>query len=221
VAMFMLIGLLLFAYSDPRLMGPSAAQFSASERAFGEFIVHHLPVGVSGLAVAGLLAAIMSSLDSGVSAISSSITGDLGLAGQGAKTNGGRRHAARLVTVIVGATLILAACLIAAVHDPANQALLDFVLSLSSFTGAGVLGVFAAGLFTKRGNSRSVGLALLVGAAAVTCLQPWVTRPLLGVVIAWPWWVGLGAVPAFLVCALPSRGSSVSSRRTSRPTHLS
>lgn len=204
VAMFMLIGLLLFAYSDPRIMGQSAARFSASERAFGEFIVHHLPVGMSGLAVAGLLAAIMSSLDSGVAAISSSITGDLRLAGQGTRTDGGRRHAARRVTVMVGLTLTLAACIVAAIHNPSNQALLDFVLGLSSFTGAGVLGVFAAGLLTKRGNSRSVALALLVGAAAVTALQPWVTRPLLGIVIAWPWWVGLGAVPAFIACAMPS-----------------
>jgi len=211
VAMFMLIGLLLFAYSDPRVMGEAAVRFSASQRAFGEFIVHHLPVGVSGLAVAGLLAAIMSSLDSGVSAISSSITGDLGLADQGTSTSGDRRHAARRVTVLVGLALTAAACLVAVVHNPSNQALLDFVLSLSSFTGAGVLGVFAAGLLTKRGNGRSVGLALLTGAGAVACLQPWVTRPVLGVVIAWPWWVGIGAIPAFVVCAVPSPASGASS----------
>ncbi|MBL4701930.1 MAG: hypothetical protein JKX85_11800 [Phycisphaeraceae bacterium] len=209
VAMFMFIGLLLFMYSDPRVMGDAAGQFSSSDRAFSEFIVNHLPKGVSGLAVAGILAAVMSSLDSGVSAISSSITGDLGLAGRESQTQNGTRHAARLVTLIVGVCLTTIAVLIAAIHNPGNDALLDFVLSLSSFTGAGILGVFAAGLLTRRGNAHSVGLALLSGAATVFCLQPIITQPMFGVVIAWPWWVGIGSIPAFAVCIVPVGRSSM------------
>jgi Na+/proline symporter len=68
----------------------------------------------------------------------------------------------------------------------------------------GLLGVFLAVLFTRRGNAASSIAALFSGLVTVLALQPWAwawftdAKPL-----AWPWHMVLGTAVAFGVCCLP------------------
>src|SRR4029079_12991777 len=57
--MFLTIGVLLFAFYRTRY--PGGAPVTAPDQVFPHFIAHHLPAGLSGLVVAAILAAAMSS----------------------------------------------------------------------------------------------------------------------------------------------------------------
>tara|TARA_B100000809_G_scaffold251750_1_gene285625 strand:+ start:2514 stop:4019 length:1506 start_codon:yes stop_codon:yes gene_type:complete len=71
-----ILGLALTSYAE---YGPDGAQWSGpsdADEVFPWFIAHSLPVGVRGLVVAGLLAAAMSSIDSGINSLSAVVTVD-------------------------------------------------------------------------------------------------------------------------------------------------
>jgi SSS family solute:Na+ symporter len=66
------VGLGVWLYYQHHTLDPEAAAFLAEQpsRAFPYFIVHELPIGVSGLLVAGIFAAGISTLDSALAALS-------------------------------------------------------------------------------------------------------------------------------------------------------
>ncbi len=72
------LGFALLGYytAFPSLLEPGQTIKDNSDQLFPQFIVSGLPVGVTGLVVAGLLAAAMSSLSSGMSSITSVVTVD-------------------------------------------------------------------------------------------------------------------------------------------------
>ena len=76
---FLLLGLLLYVYYQrPDIMqaaGPGYA-IDDSRRVFVEFIMHEMPGGLRGLMMAGLFAAAMSSMDSALNAMASTVIAD-------------------------------------------------------------------------------------------------------------------------------------------------
>ena len=79
VMMFIvLMGLSLFAYfqQNPHRVPDGQTIYANADQLFPHFIVFGLPIGISGLVVAGLLATAMSSLSSGVNSSCSVITVD-------------------------------------------------------------------------------------------------------------------------------------------------
>ena len=75
---------------------------------FPWFISHGLPPGVSGLVLAAMFAAAMSSIDSGVNSITAVVTTDfLDRFGKKPETEKGQMRIAQLVALIVGATVVL------------------------------------------------------------------------------------------------------------------
>ena len=205
--LFMLVGLLLWVfYSRPDLMGDAmpADPLADPRRVYPQFLLNHLPTGLAGLAMAGLFAASMSSLDSAINAMASSAVVDLGITRQG----GGRVHS-RAVVVVMGIGLTLAACGLALLQEQGEQTLLPFALSVMTFAYAGLLGVFLTALFTRRGSTRSVIAALFAGAGVVTVCRflPDLTKYFLGEPfrLAFPWWMVIGAVVSFGVCIIGRR----------------
>ena len=73
-----LVGLALIAYftANPGMFGDDQSLTNNSDQLFPRFISKGLPVGITGLVIAGLLAAAMSSLSSGMNSASSVITSD-------------------------------------------------------------------------------------------------------------------------------------------------
>lgn len=74
-----LVGLAMLAYfkSKPHLLADQASLKEQADTLFPRFIMVGLPIGVSGLLIAGLLAAAMSSLSSGLNSVSSVISQDV------------------------------------------------------------------------------------------------------------------------------------------------
>jgi len=231
--MFLITGLLAFLFNDPEVMGQtasSAGAFAASEEVYPRLAVDWFPAGLLGLALAAMIAAVMSSFDSSTAAIASSFIADVvrplkrgavgdGLADPGAEA---RPRPPWRATAVVGALLTASGVAAAWVYDPEDQLLVDFALGISSFPLGGMIGVFCAALFTRRGNSASVIAALVAGPIVWLFVQPELldiaTEPLFGVSItlasltevlfgaalelAWPWWFSIAAVVSFGVCCL-------------------
>lgn len=214
VILFLIIGLLLYLfYTRPDLMGASmpADLVTDSKNVFPQYILTHLPPGIVGLAVAGMLAASMSSFDSAANAMASTIQGNLRKQKELGKDSSIEEKALSLLqsrqTVYwMGGGLTLFAALAVFLQKAGGQGLIDFSLGVLTFAYSGLFGVFMAAILTKRGNETSAVRSLWAGALVVLSFQPYIlphwSKPVFGhaITIAWPWWFFFGGLISFLVC---------------------
>jgi SSS family solute:Na+ symporter len=207
VALFLCIGLLLYVFYTPEIVGRVHQLPDEKLSIYPWFLMNELPTGLKGLSIAGFFAVAQGSLDSAMNALASSIVADVYIplrlrAGYTVK----EAAASKLTVAGVGAVMCLFAVFCAWIYDPNARTLLDFVLGLMPFALSGMLGVFLTALLTKRGNSMTVIAALIVGALGVVLVQdgvmalwtPWVFGNVRH--LAWPWWTPVGTIPAFLIC---------------------
>lgn len=138
------------------------------------FIAHHLPWGLAGLVVAGVLAATISSVDAGLNSMCTLLVVDLQRHwGWGRKWLAKRLHKspsawteademwlARPLTVAVAVAAMFCSLLVAQMDD-----LFGMLLETTNTLGAPLLGIFLLGLFTRRGTAAGAVLALGVGMA--------------------------------------------------------
>ncbi|MGK0239864.1 MAG: SSS family solute:Na+ symporter [Candidatus Pelagisphaera sp.] len=116
IAGFALLG---FFQSDPQLLPVGMTLNENADKIFPHFIAFHLPPVVSGLVVAGLFAAAMSSIDSGVNSITAVVMTDfLDRSGRKPKTERKQVLFARYLAVAIGAVVVLASTLVE--HVPGN-----------------------------------------------------------------------------------------------------
>ncbi len=227
--LFMVIGLLLFIfYQRPDLMGAAAPTdaLDRAEKVYPQFLFNHLPTGLAGLAMAGLFAAAMSSVDSAINAMASTAVADLyvpwrkrrGLAVGDLEA---LKHS-RVAVVVMGMLLTGFALGAVAVYDAESDTLIDFALGVMAFAYAGLLGVFLTALLTKRGNSFTAIAALAVGVLVIVMVRPYYCRGITGywldkpIVLAWPWWMPIGTAVSFAVCAV---GRPIKVRCGETPCH--
>jgi SSS family transporter len=232
VAVFLVVGLLLYLYyGRPDLWaahGGSAPVVGErdSRRVFLDFIIHHMPAGVSGLMIAGLFAAGLSSLNSGINAMAATLVRDFY---RGWVPGREERHYLRVGRVaVVGWGIVLGGfamlCVFWERSRSNDSGLLVFALNVMTFAYAGLIGVFATALLTRRGRAEGVVAALLVGFISVLLMQefvwkivgggqmpPWAARLGMDEVtkLAFVWKLTVGAALATAVCAVP-RGRTVS-----------
>ena len=196
VAMFMGIGLLAFLLNDT---GATAGLFADPDAVYPTAVRAFLPTGVAGLAAAGLVAAVMSSFDSAVAGVSSSLRVDV-------LGRHGEQGVAWRTTLAVGLVLTGFGVLAVLLYENVDGHLMDFVLGLGSFPLGALLGVFACGVLTRgRGSNRSAMLALVAGAAVWLALFAGdaVSRAQFGPGsqwIAWPYWTTLAFAASFACC---------------------
>jgi len=175
VALFMLVGLLLHVfYNRPDLMGLLAvgATPDDSRTVFLRFIMDRMPPGLTGLMFAGVFAAGLSSLNSAINAMASTLVTDFY---RPSRPDLSERHylkIARLSVVAWGVVLGLFAGLCLFWQRAGGQSLIDFALGVMGFAYAGLLAVFFTALLSRRGSSRSAIAAIVVGAVAVGIQQP-------------------------------------------------
>lgn len=219
VIIFMIIGSLLYIYyACPEIMGDGAPTDSLddSRQIFPQYMFNHMPVGILGLMVVGLLAAALSSFNSAINSMTSSLFSDIYLpwkekrSGSQAGSASTTLKESKLFVVIMGVVLTAFAVVAALMQGTGDQSLVDFALGIMSFSYAGMLGVFLCAVLTRRGNVTSVIASLIVGCVVVLMLQPgiidWWSTPLLGepLKLAWPWWVVIGGSISFGVCCAGS-----------------
>ena len=221
VLIFLGIGLLLYVkyITDPSADGAlSEGFFSDARDIFPQYIKNHIPVGVRGLMITGLLAAALSSFNSAINSMASSFVSDLYLPIREQRSGTGvsdsqQMASSRWVVALMGTMLTLFAILTCVMQQSSGLNLVDFATGVMCFAYVGMLGVFLTAIFTKRGNTASVLSALIVGLIIVIPLM--FQKSFLGHnYIAWTWWCPLGAVVTTAICLLgkPAKGSAAKLR---------
>ncbi len=200
-AVFLLVGLGLWVFYEGRA-------FDASDEIFARFIVEELPPGVTGLLIAGVFAAAMSSLSSSVNSLASSSAYDFWAPARGVRDDARILRAGRVFTLVWGGSLVGGAILF--IPLSADTSAVEVALAAASLVYGGLLGAFALGAFSKRADARAAAAGMLVGIGAVAVV--WILFPDR---VAWPWFVLVGtAVTVAVGSALGSARGSVRGRRT-------
>lgn len=221
VSLFLVIGLLLYVfYRRPEIMMGAAPAFAlpADQKLAGAtyqwFLMKELPTVASGLAMAGLFAVAQGSMDSAINALASSAVADIYLPwrrAQGRPIDADKPvDAPKVAVALMGAAMMLFAICCAFAYEPGKKGFLRFALGVLNFAFSGMLAVFLTALLTRRGNDRSVVLALLTGIVVVALAQDAPCRAITGrfgtpLTIAFPWAMAIATLLAFLVCVAGAR----------------
>ena len=202
--LFLGIGLLLFAFYD----GQSAGQLNlaTTDEIFPKFILEEVPTGISGLIVAALLAAAMSSLSSSLNSLASSTTLDLYKPYLG-KNNSASQDlkVSRIFTVTWGVILTGAAYYFAWLQLSATgerPAVVELGLGIASYTYGGLLGTFLLGKLSQTVNRLDATIGFFTGLLTLLFMVEGPVQDLLPgdpVAIAWPLYTLVGTIVVIVV----------------------
>ncbi len=157
------IGTLLFIfYSEmPNALSPA---ISNNDSIFPWYIVRELPIGVSGLLVAGIFSAAMSSISSSLNSVSTAYCNDFHQHFRPETQDKKLLRIARIATILTGIAGILLALWMA---NSNIKSLWDqFYRYLGLFTG-GLGGMFLLGMLTKKANATGTLMGLLASAILI------------------------------------------------------
>lgn len=222
-ALFLLLGTALWAAGQ-------APQGLAGDEVFSRFIVQHLPVGVAGLLMAGILAAAMSTISSSISALASSVTNDLYASWKGCQDGPHLLRMGRWFSLMWGLLLTAAALGFHLAASGRNTPVVVLALSIASVTYGALLGAYVLAGWRGRVQGRdviagaAVAVLLMLVVVFAARLSAW---PALGGLaplgrLAFPWYVPLGTVLTVLAAwvsaaareVLPPRGRGGRSGRS-------
>jgi len=166
-AIFLLAGSLIYIY-----LGGAPID---KDREFSTFIIDHLPIGVKGLLLAGILSAAMSTLSSSINSLASSTISDW----FGGKAD---LKKSRIISGIWALVLIG----IALLFDEGDTAIVILGLQIASFTYGGLLGLFILSKMKRDFHATSLIMGLIASLLIVFYLKQ------MG--FAWTWFVGISVM---------------------------
>jgi SSS family transporter len=196
---FLFIGVLLFAFYQPHA-DPAYSTLTAgaatlplegafrsvpSDSVFPHFITRHMPSGLSGLVVAAIFAAALSS---SLNSIAATAVNDLYKPFAPKRADKHYLRVSHWLTLVWGIVQIL----VAVYFMRKNRAALDQALSIASLVNGPVLGVFLVGTFLRR-TSEPPALVGMIASIVVMLYIRFMTP------LAWTWYVLLGSAITFLV----------------------
>jgi len=159
---YMLFGTALYVFFDAFPTVAAAEMLDGPRRAeqiVPYFILNHMPSGLAGLMLAAALAAGMSSLDSSINSLSTVAVVDIYRRHwRPGRTDRHYLSAARWIATLATVVMAAGACALASVNGSTLQ---DTAFVLTSLFTGGMLGLFVLGLFTTRGNTRSVWVGIV------------------------------------------------------------
>jgi len=177
---FLFIGVLLFAFYQPYRTGT----FMAGDQVFPDFITRHLPSGLSGLVVAAIFAAAMSS---SLNSIAATFVADLYSPLVRGRGDAHYLRVSRAATIVAGLAQIAVALALRAEQRSALEA----ALSAVALINGPILGAFLLSA-AKRGGPASAFAGMTAGTAVVVALR--LASPL-----AWTWYTVAGSLTTLAV----------------------
>ncbi|MCB9248987.1 MAG: sodium/solute symporter [Ignavibacteriales bacterium] len=177
---FLVVGVALYAFYGKLNL--------RSDEVFPKFIIESLPTPYSGIIIAGLFAAAMSTLAGSISALSSSTMLDLYQPFKKSRNKNNDLKVSRMFTIFWAIMLIFAALFF--MNSP--QTVVELALSIASFTYGGLLGTFMLGLFVKNAKQEDALAAFTGGIfvmVTVISLQ----------LVAWTWFTIIGVAATLLI----------------------
>lgn len=206
MTLFLFVGIGLWVYYSGRT-------FAASDAIFPTFIVEKMPMGLTGLLLAAIIAATMSTHSGAINSLAAAATHDIYMPlTRRTADDPATFRAGRMFALFWGVVLTAGALLFKEQGTP----VVVVALGIASFTYGGLLGVFFLGNFWPRANQRDAILGLSLGIAAMAFVvfarQLSAAYPPLATTlgpfarIAWPWYVLIGTSITMLVGVLASLG---------------
>ena len=199
---FLFIGVLLFAFYAPFNSAeyanagvlnsgvPATFPFAGGDKVFPAFITQNMPSGLSGLVIAAIFAAALSS---SLNSIAATFVNDLYKPFAKDKSDKRLLKISGWLTLLFGIIQIVVALFMM----KQNESALSQALSIASLFNGPVLGVFLVGTFIKKANET----AALIGMAASILLMLYIK---FATPLAWTWYVLIGSLTTFLVAWLAS-----------------
>ncbi len=196
-ALFLLVGAAVAVFYDQKGTHP---ELESGNSILPHFITHELPVGLSGLLIAGIFAAAMSTVDSALSALSATTVTDL--RGKNTKSSNPLKQA-RLWVIIWGILLWMGSQGAATIG---KRDLIGSIFTASTTIYGPLLGVFLISLLLFRNGGMTGKSWILWPAIASGCLvqgmvfllgQEWALGEN-AISIAWPWVAPIGAAATLI-----------------------
>ncbi len=185
-AFFLFLGILLFAYYGQ-------TDFKSDE-VFPKFIIEVLPAGISGIIIAALFAAAMSSLAGSISSLSSSAMMDLFIPLSGKEISEKKKLVvSRILTIIFAALLVLSALF----FIRSSIAVVELALGIASITYGGLLGMFLLGLLNRKSAQRGAITGFFTGITAMLVVISFQLA-------AWTWFTLIGVLVTVLIGSILS-----------------
>lgn len=199
MALFLVVGIGLWVHFGGQT-------FATTDSVFPRFIIEQMPTGLTGLLVAAIIAAAMSTQSGSINSLAAASTHDIYMpltgraADDPATFRAGRRFTLAWGIALTGGALLF--------RDQGTPVVV-VALGIASFTYGGLLGVFFLGNFWPRATQRDAILGLSIGiitmAFVVFARQIGAAFP--GMVealgpfarIAWPWYVLIGTSITMIV----------------------
>ncbi|MFM9903883.1 MAG: sodium:solute symporter [Pyrinomonadaceae bacterium] len=210
---FLFIGVLLFAFyapfnsADYAQAGVAGSGITANvpflkgDQVFPDFITNHMPPGLSGLVVAAIFAAALSS---SLNSIAATAINDLYKPFRPNITDKQLVRYAGILTVVVGIVQIV----VAIAFIKSGESALGLALSVASLINGPVLGVFLVGTFLKKAREIHALSGMIVSISLMLYI-------LLATKIAWTWYALIGSLVTFAVAwiatlIIPAKNDEVS-----------
>ncbi|MAA52388.1 MAG: hypothetical protein CMJ41_05075 [Phycisphaerae bacterium] len=166
--LFFGLGTLLWVWY--RTHPESLAPLGAVDQILPWFIVTQLPTGVSGLVIAAIFAAAMSSIDSSMNSVSTAWTTDFHRRFRPNLDDRAALRVARWTTVLFGIVGTAAAILIATLDI---RSVLDLWFKVLGLFASGLCGLFILGIFTRRPGTVAAIAGLATSAAVNFVVGTW------------------------------------------------
>jgi len=192
--LFLIIGVMLYAFYQHF---PLAQELEQVDRIFPIFIVQEMPPGVSGLIIAAIFAAAMSTLSSSLNSLASSSLNDF-YKNYRVKSAPPAHYlkVSRMFTLGWGAVLIGISMLARNWGE-----VLEVGLTITTITMGSILGIFLLGLRSTR-IGEGAALASMAAGLVMMLVVHWSGA------IAWTWYVLIGTAVTYGVGMLLSTGVS-------------
>jgi SSS family transporter len=193
--LFLLVGVAIWAAG-------LAPDHVPGDQLFPSFVVNHLPTGLAGLVVAGILAAAMGTHSSAINSLASSATHDLYASWTGRRDPVHLLRVGRILSAIWAAGLIGGALFFHLASAGNDTPVVVLALSIASVTYGPLLGTyFLAGRWPRaRGRDvvGAVGVTVLIMLLVVFARRLAASGGLEWLApigkLAWPWYVPLGTL---------------------------
>lgn len=183
-AIFLLVGVMLYAFYGKLDV--------KSDEIFPMFIINVLPAGVSGIIVAGLFAAAMSTLAGSMTSLASSTMNDLYIPFFGKNLDDHKQlKISRMFTIFWAGMLVISAIL----FIESSRAVVEIALGIASFTYGGLLGTFLLGILNKKAKQED---ALAGFVAGIFIMISVISLKL----VAWTWYTIIGVIATLLIGSL-------------------
>ena len=213
--LFLLIGAALWAAH----LAPTDVP---GDELFPRFIAAHLPVGLAGITVAGILAAAMGTHSSAINSLASAATYDLYAGITGRQDPVHLLRIGRLFSAAWAVILVLGALAFQAMSHRSDTPVVVLALSIASITYGALLGTYVLATRADRVDGRDVVIAAITTVSVMTVV--FFAKRLAGFAeLAWlepagrlalPWYLPLGTLltvsVALLASLAPHRESSSS-----------